>query len=190
MTIDLELTGARRQVTVRREGEGWVAAVGGRELAVSLTPAADRWLMRIGPAEAGHYEGPAEAGHDDHGVSGSSRTIYDIAFERGSDARLLVHVNGVAVPITISDPRRRWRRGADAHADRDGPLVVTAPMPGRIVKVLVKPGETVQPRQGLVVIEAMKMENELRASRSGRVTELRVAEGTSVEANAILVVLE
>jgi biotin carboxyl carrier protein len=68
-------------------------------------------------------------------------------------------------------------------------LTIVAPMPGRIVKVLVKPHETVAARQPLVVVEAMKMENELRAPRGGVVTEVRVSEGASVEANTVLVVL-
>jgi biotin carboxyl carrier protein len=62
-------------------------------------------------------------------------------------------------------------------------------MPGRIVRVLVKLNETVVARQPLVVVEAMKMENELRAPRGGTVTEVRVSEGSSVEANTVLVVL-
>jgi biotin carboxyl carrier protein len=63
-------------------------------------------------------------------------------------------------------------------------------MPGKIVKVLVKPGDSVQPRQGIVVVEAMKMENELRSQKTGTVSEVRVKEGASVEAGAILVVVE
>ena len=57
------------------------------------------------------------------------------------------------------------------------------------MKVLVAPGEQVTARQGLVVVEAMKMENELRAPSAGTVTEVRVSEGASVEANAVLVVI-
>jgi biotin carboxyl carrier protein len=63
-------------------------------------------------------------------------------------------------------------------------------MPGRIVKVLVTAGDAVAARQGLVVVEAMKMENELRAPRPGTVTDVRVREGMSVDANAVLVVIE
>ena len=63
-------------------------------------------------------------------------------------------------------------------------------MPGRIIKVLVKPGDVVAARQGLVVVEAMKMENELRSPKAGTVTEVRVAEGTSVEARTVLVVVD
>jgi biotin carboxyl carrier protein len=63
-------------------------------------------------------------------------------------------------------------------------------MPGRVVKVLVKIGDRVKAGQGLVVIEAMKMENELRAARDGKVVDVRAREATSVEAGALLVVIE
>jgi biotin carboxyl carrier protein len=59
-------------------------------------------------------------------------------------------------------------------------------MPGRVVRVLVVPGDEVQAGQGLVVVEAMKMENELKAPRSGRVLELPVRDGDTVEAGALL----
>ncbi len=62
-------------------------------------------------------------------------------------------------------------------------------MPGKIVRVLVRPGDAVVAKQGLVVVEAMKMENELRAARAGRVREVAVTEGQSVEAGALLVVV-
>ena len=75
-------------------------------------------------------------------------------------------------------------------ASGTGPQRVAAPMPGKIVKVLVQPGDAVEARQGLVVVEAMKMENELRAQRPGTVTDVRVQEGMSVEAGTVLVVVE
>jgi len=81
------------------------------------------------------------------------------------------------------------RRGRRGEAD-SGPGAIVAPMPGRIVRVLVKPEEAVVARQPLVVVEAMKMENELRAPHAGTVAEVRVAEGASVEANTVLVVLK
>ena len=73
---------------------------------------------------------------------------------------------------------------------RGGAARVTAPMPGRLVKVLVEVGQEVAEGQGLVVMEAMKMENELRAPRAGRVKELHARERHTVESGALLVVLE
>jgi biotin carboxyl carrier protein len=67
---------------------------------------------------------------------------------------------------------------------------VLAPMPGRVVRVLVSPGQEVAPRQGLVVVEAMKMENEIASPKAGRVKDVAVREGQSVDAGKLLVVVE
>ena len=75
------------------------------------------------------------------------------------------------------------------RASGRGPQRLVAPMPGKIVRILVKPGDPVRPRQPLVVIEAMKMENELRAARDGAVAELLVQEGHSVDVGALLLVV-
>jgi biotin carboxyl carrier protein len=180
VTIEIELDGVRRQVTLRREGGGWIAGLDGREVTVSVAEAGGQWSMLTGPPEGGHYES------------------YDIAFESVATGELIVHVNGVAVPLTVVNepgPSKPWAKAARAgHGARDGgaadgPLTIVAPMPGRIVKVLVQLNETVVARQPLVVVEAMKMENELRAPRDGTVIEVRVSEGSSVEANTVLVVL-
>jgi len=68
--------------------------------------------------------------------------------------------------------------------------VVVAPMPGLIVRVNVSPGDTVAAGQGLVVVEAMKMENELKAPADGVVARVSVEAGAAVEKGAVLVVLE
>jgi biotin carboxyl carrier protein len=95
-------------------------------------------------------------------------------------------VAGHTVPVALANRRRRARAmlGAGNGAQR-----IVAPMPGKVVKVLVALGDAVDARQGLVVVEAMKMENELTAARAGTVTELAVAEGASVEAGRLLIVV-
>ena len=90
------------------------------------------------------------------------------------------------VDLVAAVDRRRIGRAGDAEAGGSGEQRLNAPMPGRIVRVLVKPGDEVSARQGLIVTEAMKMENELVASRAGRVTEVAVSEGTTVEAGRLL----
>ena len=146
--------------------------------------------MLVGPATVL----PPGGGSHERGhaivASGFSRKSYEIAFEPTATGELVVHVNGVPIPLTISDSRRRQRQGAGDRGGGSGRGTIVAPMPGRIVKVLVKPNETVSARQPLVVVEAMKMENELRAPRGGTVAEVRVSEGSSVEANTVLVVLD
>jgi biotin carboxyl carrier protein len=80
------------------------------------------------------------------------------------------------------------REGPTAAAA--GPLRVEAPMPGRVVRLLVEEGQEVAAGQGLLVMEAMKMENELRAPRASRVAAVRVRAPCAVETGALLVVLE
>jgi biotin carboxyl carrier protein len=95
-------------------------------------------------------------------------------------------VAGHAVPVALANRRRRARAILGAG---NGEQRIVAPMPGKVVKVLVALGDIVEARQGLVVVEAMKMENELMAPRPGTVAEVAVVEGTSVEAGRLLVVI-
>jgi biotin carboxyl carrier protein len=89
--------------------------------------------------------------------------------------------------VAVRDPRvRRYGAGAGGPS---GPLEIAAPMPGRVVKVLVTEGQQVKGGAGLVVIEAMKMQNELRAPRAGVVEKVYVTEGAGAEAGAKLVLL-
>ena len=123
-----------------------------------------------------------------------SRRSYEVALVERAPGDLVVHVNGRAVVVTGGAPRfgaRQARAGAAAAGAAPGQSArVLAPMPGRITRVLVKAGDRVAARQGLVVVEAMKMENELRAPRAGTVAEVRAVEGALVEANAVLIVIE
>ena len=93
---------------------------------------------------------------------------------------------GHAVPVALANRRRRARAILGAG---NGDQRVVAPMPGKVVKVLVAVGDPVEARQGLVVVEAMKMENELTVSRAGTVAKIEVTEGTSVEAGRLLIVV-
>lgn len=90
--------------------------------------------------------------------------------------------------VEVRDPRRR-RHGVSALG-AEGPQDIVAPMPGKIVKVLVAEAQDVAQDEGLLVIEAMKMQNELRAPRAGRVRKIYVEEGRGVEAGFRLLRLE
>ncbi len=110
--------------------------------------------------------------------------------DTGIDGELAVHTgSGVSIVRVLSGAARSGRGGA-SPAQASGLQQVLAPMPGKVVKVLVSPGDEVKARQGLVVVEAMKMENELRSPKDGRVREVAVTEGMSVVAGRLLVVVE
>ena len=95
----------------------------------------------------------------------------------------VIQLPGDAVSVLLAEAARG---GATPARRAHGPARLTAPMPGRVVRVLVAPGADVLAGQGLVVIEAMKMENELVSPRAGRVLEVAVREGQAVEAGALL----
>ncbi|HYE88932.1 MAG TPA: biotin/lipoyl-containing protein [Vicinamibacterales bacterium] len=102
-----------------------------------------------------------------------------------------VHLDGLTIPVEIRPAGSFGRqKKAGAGGQGSGPQRVAAPMPGKVVRLLVKAGDEVKARQGLVVVEAMKMENELRAARDGRVRDVSVREGQSVEAGTVLLVVE
>ncbi|QRK12827.1 biotin/lipoyl-binding protein [Archangium violaceum] len=127
----------------------------------------------------------------DHGavsmlVDGHS---YGVEFdEQGDEVQVLVR--GQVTRIDVADERRLRLRAGSAGFSVEGKQVIAAPMPGKVVKVLVKLGDEVKEGQGLVVVEAMKMENELKSPKAGKVVELPAKEGTAVEINAKLVVVE
>lgn len=100
-------------------------------------------------------------------------------------------LDGFRFDVEALDERSRAIR--ELARDREGasgPAPLLAPMPGMIVRVHVSEGDQVQPGQGLVVMEAMKMENELRATAAARVRRIAVAPGTAVEKGALLLELE
>jgi biotin carboxyl carrier protein len=95
-----------------------------------------------------------------------------------------VVIGGQRFPFEIED-RRKWKR-SDRAAGTHGSAVLAAVMPGKIVRILVSIGDEVKAGQGIMVIEAMKMQNELKAPRDGYVTAINVKENDSVNAGASL----
>ena len=165
MRVELDIGGRTRIVTVDIHAGGIVALLDGRRVELEVA--------RLGPGRYS-FRSPATGKQHDVRVAAAS-------------GRHEVTVNGATLTVTRpAGGRREARDGAGGH----GPARLVAPMPGKVVRVLVAVGDEVAARQGLVVVEAMKMENELKAGRAGRVREVLVAEGTSVEAGAPLVVVE
>jgi biotin carboxyl carrier protein len=107
---------------------------------------------------------------------------HEVGIEKGPEG-FVIQFPGEAVSVVLAEAARSAAVPArKAH----GPARLTAPMPGRVVRVLEAAGAQVAAGQGLVVIEAMKMENELVSPRDGRVLEVAVLEGQAVEAGALL----
>lgn len=90
--------------------------------------------------------------------------------------------------VEIVDPRA-WRRGRGGAIEAEGRQEILAPMPGKVVRILAAAGTKVEARQGILVIEAMKMQNELRSPKSGTVEKLLVREGQTVNSGEVLAVI-
>jgi pyruvate carboxylase subunit B len=158
----VDVNGARIVV----ELDGPHAAVDGERVDVSLTHVAGTpvRLVRIG-----------EQVHRVVARPGGSRGVWHL------------DVDGARVEAEALDERLRTIKDLTAAAGASGPAPLVAPMPGLVVRIAVAVGATVAAGEGLAVIEAMKMENELRASAAGVVTAIRVAVGQAVEKGAVLV---
>jgi biotin carboxyl carrier protein len=101
------------------------------------------------------------------------------------DGSLTLHTGIVEYVAEVVDPRA-WRGRRHGALEVEGRQQIAAPMPGKVVRVLVKVGDAVEVGQGLLVVEAMKMQNEIRSPKSGRVEKLFVKEGQAVNAGEIL----
>lgn len=170
MTFEVEINGRTRSVSVER------TSVGHYHLVI------DGVAHQVDAVRVGPFGLSLILDHD----SGQSREVQ--VAPASTPGEFLVTMDGRIVTAGLD--RRRTSRGGDGGADADGEQTIVAPMPGRVVRVLVKPGDEVAAKQGVVVVEAMKMENELRSPKAGRVKDVAVAPGTSVEAGRVLVVIE
>jgi biotin carboxyl carrier protein len=164
MRFDAVVLGRSVRVEVRGKDGRFVVTIDGRPLEVDYQ-------------ETGHHFASLL-------IDGQS---YEAGIERTNGGYNVVLADDVLM-VELLDAARG--DGAAPRAAGRGPARLSAPMPGKVVRVLVQPGEEVKAGQGLVVMEAMKMENELRAPRAGQVTEVRVREQQAVETGALLVVVE
>ena len=188
VTFEVETGDTRRIVEVTGAGGVYAVMVDGSPVDLNLAQAGDVWSLLVAPARDEGSPSSVSVGRS-----------YEVAFGEEPGAERLVYVNGRAISVRLEGPgaleqrrggRRRHGSGRQTGEARGGPIEVRAPMPGRVLKVLVGAGDLVTARQGVAVVEAMKMENEVRAPRDGKVTEVRVAQGALVEARAVLVVIE
>jgi biotin carboxyl carrier protein len=160
------------------------AQVGARALRVEVRGKDGRYTVTLGDRRL-------EVDYQETGRGFASLLIDGRSYEVGisrepGGVRVVLAERDLLVELAAAAP------GAAAAPRRaaTGPQRVTAPMPGKVVRLLVEAGQQVTAEQGLLVVEAMKMENELRAARAGRVRETCVREGQTVESGALLVVIE
>ena len=161
-------------------------AINGARRRVEFTPSKNQTSHRTLIVEGRRVEADAiRISHNAYSILLDGRSL-EVTVEEISSG-LLLQVNGREYRTVISDPRS-WRRGRGAGIELEGRQQLVAPMPGKIVRVLVAPGQQVSAGQGLLVIEAMKMQNEIRSPKSGIVEKL-ASEGQAVNAGEILAIV-
>ena len=200
MTFEVEVGGQARVVSIERAGraEQYRVTVDGRSHDVharrtgdfALLLVAETFPQKVPAISADKSQEDATLAASEGGAfRGKAPATYEVfTTPAGGAGELLVTLDGRTTVVTVNGRRRG--RGSERAQHAPGEQPVIAPMPGRVVRVLVAPGDEVAARQGVVVVEAMKMENELRAPKGGRVKEVSVTPGTSVEAGRVLVVIE
>jgi biotin carboxyl carrier protein len=168
MRLEVQIGGRKRELEIAREGSQVRARVDGRALEADAVEVAEGvYSILLG------------------GQAFEVRVQPDESAEAGR--RLRVHAGGYEFAAQIADPRRRRGRGGAVEAE--GQQQVSAPMPGKVVRVLVGAGDDVAAGQGLVVVEAMKMQNEIRSPKAGKVERVLVGEGQAVNAGQALIVV-
>ena len=160
--VSMEINGAEGVVFAEVDGRRYEIEV--RELT------GEQYLLLVGPRV---YKARVDKGQDAPGTTGA----FDVA------------LGGRSYDVTVIDPKRL--RSAQTTAAHDtGTARIISPMPGKVVRVLVEPGARVEAGEGIVVVEAMKMQNEMKSPKAGVVASINAAAGATVTAGDVLAVIE
>lgn len=164
MTYDISIDGKNHRLDLNQVEGRWTCRLDGREIAVDAVLARpDVLSLRI------------------------DNKAYEVKCERvGSEMHLWV--GSVRFAAEVRDPRSF--RGRVRAADDQGPKKLLAPMPGRVVRVLVSQGAEVEAGTGVLVVEAMKMQNEVKSPKKGTVQKILATEGDAVNAGDVLAIVE
>ncbi len=167
MVYEIVISEKTYHVEIARNGSRWVGKIDGKAFEVDAVPTARDILSII--------EGEGYA--------------YEVKRERALNGELHMLVGSSRYPCEINDPRSLRTRRATAGG-AEGPQKITAPMPGKVVRIVVPQGEEVEAGKGVVVVEAMKMQNELKSPKTGKVQKILVSEGATVNAGDTLAIIE
>lgn len=165
MKLTAKIANQTLPVEVTREGETFIVVIDSRRYTIDARAVAPgAYSLRI------------------------DNRMYEAVVVRQNEVHL-VHMDGTVTPVELADDRQRRGR-ASSHGAASGRRTVTAPMPGKVVRVLVRDGDTVEHNQGLLVLEAMKMQNEIKAPKAGRISQIAVSPDKAVNAGDLLLVIE
>jgi biotin carboxyl carrier protein len=160
------VAGETRVVELSRVDDKWKISLDGKELEADVVEVAPHTFSVL--------------------LNGES---HQIRVAPRADGTLTLHTGLAEYPAEVSDPRI-WRGRRHGALEAEGRQQITAPMPGKVVRLLVSEGDQVAAGQGLLVVEAMKMQNEIRSPKNGKVEKLLAKENQAVNAGDILAWVE
>jgi len=164
VTYNISIDGKNFRLDLNRTDGGWSCRLDGNEFAVdAVLVRPDVVSLRI------------------------DNQAYEVKRERVA-GQMHLWVGSACFAAEVRDPRSL--RGRVRQADDHGPKKLTAPMPGKIVRVLVKQGDEVEAGSGVLVMEAMKMQNEIKSPKKGTIQKILVGEGAAVNAGDVLAIVE
>jgi biotin carboxyl carrier protein len=164
MLYDVTIDGKNYRLDLNRADGRWSCRLDGRDIEVDAVLARpDVLSLRIGNMA---YEAKSERVADD----------------------LQVWLGSTRFTVEIRDPRSL--RGRARAGDAQGPREITAPMPGKVVRLLARAGDEIEAGAGIAVVEAMKMQNEIKSPKKGTVQKILVSEGAAVNAGDVLAIVE
>lgn len=166
MKYEVRISGQTRIVELQKEVGGWRILLDGAALDANAVEVAPNTFSIL--------------------LNGDS---HEIRIAPSPDGKLVLHTGLAEFIAEVADPRA-WRGRRHGTLEAEGRQQISAPMPGKVVRVLVKQGEAVEVGQGLFVVEAMKMQNEIRSPKSGKVERLLAKEGQAVNAGEVLAWVE
>jgi len=168
MKLRAEIAGEKHTLEIKHDGSHVIAEIDGR-----------RYEVEVRESQPGIY------------LLLSNGHVYQCRVDRPEAKResLLVTVGTRAYAITLTDPKR-FRSAQSSGSQTNGTAQIIAPMPGKVVRVLVEAGASVEAGAGIIVVEAMKMQNEMKSPKAGKVTAINVAAGATVNAGDVLAVVE
>jgi biotin carboxyl carrier protein len=164
------------------------AEIGEKEYEVEISREDGRVTARIDGRE---YELEASEPEPGTNLLKHEGKIYEAFVETGNSpsAAYRVHLKGREYEIELIDPKRLRGSGSGEHS-ADGFAEIKSAMPGKVVRILVSEGDPIEKGEGVVVVEAMKMQNELKSPKAGTVREIRVSENSTVSGGDVLAVIE
>jgi biotin carboxyl carrier protein len=157
--------------------------IGKKSRVVELERNRERWHITLDGQSLAHDVSEVAPGVFSILLDGRS---YEVRVAPSANGQLTLQAENQEFIAEVFDPRS-WRGARHRAIEAEGRQLVAAPMPGKVIRMLVRAGDKVEMAQGLLVVEAMKMQNEIRSPKSGTVEKLLVKEGQPVNAGEILV---